>query len=282
MAPPVRRRVTIGPQGASLQVSPLCVGLVGDPDTVITAWDAGINFFFLTADMHWPLYEGLREGLRRLAKARPEALEEAVIAGCTYVAQPEFSYAPFREALDAIQPFQKFGVAVAGGSYAADLDGRVGQLQKNIAAGLVAARLVGTSVHDRRAGVEAVNNDKVDVLFVRYNSRHPGARLDFFPHLKKAGRSTKIFNFKSTHSYQTPEAFHALGVDRDMWLPPLVDYYRFVLCRPEVDGILCAPQTPAEVEALVEAYEAGPLPEDEENHLLALANILMTADNKKI
>lgn len=264
-----------------MQVSPLCLGLVGDPDTVIAAWDAGINFFFLTADMHWPLYEGLREGLRRLAKARPQALDEAVIACCTYVAQREFSSAPFQETLSVITPFQKLDVLVAGGSYAADLDGRVTQLKKNIDRGLTKARLVGTSLHDRPAGIDAVNNDKVDLLFVRYNSRHPGARLDFFPHCKKTGRTTKIFNFKSTYSYRRPDVFHALGVDKDTWLPPLVDYYRFVLCRPEIDGLLAAPSSPAQLEALVEAYQAGPLPEDEENHLLALANLLMLDDAKQ-
>ncbi len=273
MAPPLRRSVSIGP----LQVSPLCLGLVSDPDTVIAAWDAGINFFFVTTDMHWPLYEGLREGLRRLAIARPQALDEAVIAGCTYVAQREFLHAPFTELLDAIKPYRKIDLAIAGGSYAADLDPRVAQLKANIAAGVCGATAVGASVHDRPAGVEAVNRDKVDVLFVRYNPGHPGARFDFFPKLKP-GRRTKIFNFKSTYSYRPPETYLKLGLDPETWLPPRTDYYRFVLGQRDVDGILCALRDPSEVESLVDALAAGPLPVEEEGHLLMLAGMLLKAD----
>ncbi len=52
--------------GDSLLVSPICLGAVARPDVVLAAWEAGINFFFLTADMHWPMYEPLR----RVCKTR--------------------------------------------------------------------------------------------------------------------------------------------------------------------------------------------------------------------
>ena len=48
-------RLALGREG--LVVSPFCLGLVRVPETISAAFDAGINFFFLTADMHWPLYE---------------------------------------------------------------------------------------------------------------------------------------------------------------------------------------------------------------------------------
>ncbi|MEJ7596757.1 MAG: hypothetical protein WKG01_02505, partial [Kofleriaceae bacterium] len=45
--PRLSDRIAIG----TLSASPFCVGIVDDPDTIGAAYDAGINFFFLTADM---------------------------------------------------------------------------------------------------------------------------------------------------------------------------------------------------------------------------------------
>src|SRR4051812_39900076 len=57
-------RLPLGDCG--LKVSPFCLGMVGEPATVPAAFDAGVNFFFVTADMHWPLYEMTRRGLADL------------------------------------------------------------------------------------------------------------------------------------------------------------------------------------------------------------------------
>lgn len=263
-----------------MAVSPLCVGMVSEPDTVLAAWDAGINFFFLSADMHWPAYEGLREGLRRLAKARPAALDEAVIACTTYLTQTEFMVAPFVEALEAVAPFRRFDIAVAGGSYLPDVEKRLAALRDNVKEGVAGVRCIGLSAHDRAAAVSVVNGDQAELVFVRYNAKHPGARLDLFPQLK-ASRSTRVFNFKSTSPYRPPETFHQLGVDREMWLPLRTDYYRFVLARPEIDGILISVKSPLELEGVVTAHAQGPLDPDEENHLLGLAKLQLDATDPK-
>jgi hypothetical protein len=259
---------------ANLKVSPLCLGMVDEPSTVIAAWNAGINFFFVTADMHWPLYEGVRSGLRELAKARPAALDQAVIACCSYVAQPEFLSMPFQEALGALAPFRKLDVLVAGGSYAPDVNARLGVLRANMKSGLVGASAIGASIHGREAAVNVVNGDSAEVVFVRYNAQHPGARLDLFPALK-ATRTAKLFNFKSTSAYIRPEEFHKMGVDPELWFPSVTDHYRFVLCRPELNGLLVAPRDPKQLEQLVDAYLQGPLSADEEGHLLALAKLAL-------
>src|SRR5438105_15757078 len=44
------------------------------PDTVLRAFDRGMNFFFVTADMHWPYYEGMRQGQRRARRRAGIAL----------------------------------------------------------------------------------------------------------------------------------------------------------------------------------------------------------------
>ncbi len=62
--PRLNDRYPLGKSG--LRVSPVCIGITGTPEIIPTAFDAGINFFFLTADLHWPLYEGLQRGLESL------------------------------------------------------------------------------------------------------------------------------------------------------------------------------------------------------------------------
>ena len=53
-------RLSIG----KLKVSPFCLGMVDDWQAIPAAYEMGINFFFVTTDMHWPLYEASRKGLK--------------------------------------------------------------------------------------------------------------------------------------------------------------------------------------------------------------------------
>lgn len=73
------------------------------------------------------------------------------------------------------------------------------------------------------------------------------------------------------------DAFDRLGLDRDYWRPSVSDYYRFALTPPQVDGLLCAPQTPDEIESLARALDDGPLDEDDENYLI---NLTALADGR--
>src|SRR5687768_7818838 len=84
-----------------LAVSPLCLGIVGDPRVVGAAFEAGINFFFLSADLHWPMYDALRVGLRDLFSVKSRR-DDVVVAGVSYATQPEFCDEPFSEVLDAV------------------------------------------------------------------------------------------------------------------------------------------------------------------------------------
>src|SRR5205807_1865995 len=105
--PRLRDRRPLGASG--LEVSPFCLGMTPDPATVLAAYEAGINFFFVSADMHWPLYDGLREGLRRLP---PSARDQIVVAVAAYVAQPEFLWMPFEEVLAAVPELQHIDVTI--------------------------------------------------------------------------------------------------------------------------------------------------------------------------
>ena len=110
----MKTRLALGETG--LLVSPVCLGMVAEPEIVSAAYRAGINFFFLSADMHWPLYEPLRQGLRALFRASPRARKRVVVAVVSYVTQPEFCSMPFEEVLEAVPELGHVDVAVIGGS----------------------------------------------------------------------------------------------------------------------------------------------------------------------
>ena len=255
----------------ALEVSPMCLGAVTDPRTVSHAFDRGINFFFLTADMHWPLYEGLRRGLQDLLARSPSVRDRIVVAVVAYVTQPEFCHLPFLEALQAVPGLGHIDVTVAGGSYKSDFAARREQFALHRRMGV---RAFGVSFHERRMAAAAFREKLVDIGFVRYNALHPGAEKDFFPHVP-ARRKALLYNFTSTQGFLRPERYAQLGMTDAYWQPAITDYYRFVLERPEINGLLCAPRTPAEVDGMLEALEAGGLTEEERVYMRDLAELSM-------
>ena len=89
--------------------------------TVLAAYDAGINFFFLTADMHWPIYETLRRGLELLFARGASVRDSVVVSVVSYVTQPEFCYAPFVEATRAVRGMDRVDLSIIGGAYGGEL-----------------------------------------------------------------------------------------------------------------------------------------------------------------
>jgi hypothetical protein len=247
--------------------------MVRSADAVCAAFDAGINFFFLSADMHWPLYEGSRRGLERLLSRGRGVRDQVVVAVVSYATQPEFCYAPFAEVLEAVPGLGRIDVPIAGGAYGNEFPTRLDVYQGHRRTGYAGARAIGASFHDRQAALLACNDNLVDLVLSRYNPDHPGARDDMFPHLTPR-RSTRLFNFNNTCGFVPPDRMAGFGLDGDVyWQPHITDYYRFALSRSEIDGLLVAPRTPAEVEALAGALEKGPLDDEEQAYLLDLAAV---------
>ena len=263
-------RLTLGRAG--FRVSPFCLGQVQVPAAILAAFDVGINFFFVTADMHWPLYEALRQGLAQLFRRRRGIRDEIVVAAVAYATQPEFSWAPFEEVVAAVPGLKRVDVTVAGGAYGYELPRRLPQYREHRRTRYAGARAIGASFHDRIAAREAVKKSSVDVAFVRYNAGHPGARRDIFPHLTLRHR-TLLYGFTNTGGFVPRPRFRRLGLTDDLWFPSVTDHYRFALTPPQVNGILCSPSTPREVEALCRAVEKGPLDAEEEKYLVDLASL---------
>jgi hypothetical protein len=222
-----------------------------------------VNFFFLSADMHWPLYEALRQGLRQLLRSSPKARKRIVVAAVSYVTQPEFSWAPFEEVLEAVPELGHLDVAVIGGSYPTDFLVRrelyLAQRPGNM-------RALGATFHDRSTALTAVNQHLVDIAFVRYNAAHAGAESDVFPHIR-TDRATKLFCFKSMGGYVAPEQLTALGLPKENWRATPPDHYRFALRPPQVDGILCSFDRVEHVASLRAALAKGPLSQAQAEYL---------------
>jgi hypothetical protein len=199
----------------------------------------------------------------------------------------------------------RLDVLVAGAVYAVERDRRMPVYEQHRDRGFLSARAIGMSFHDRSAALAALQDKRVDIAFIRYNPDHPGAAKDLFPHLPSPlggkgpgvrgnkcetlkpphpwtlslkGRGgtpaarTLLFNFTSTFGHVPPAEMEALGLHGSKyWHPEITDHYRFVLSRPEIDGVLLAPKTPEELQGVAEALTKGPLTEEEQAYLMDVA-----------
>jgi aryl-alcohol dehydrogenase-like predicted oxidoreductase len=244
--------------------------MVDDPAVVSAAFDAGINFFFLTADMHWPLYEAARRGLADLLRRGGGIRDDLVIGIVSYVARREFCHSPFAEARDAIPGLDRIDVTIAGGAAEGELDARREEYAHH--GGAFGARAFGASFHERSLAARVMAARAADIGFVRFNPVHRGALDDLFPSLQARAPSL-VYNFKSTTGYLSEAAITHLGLSSSHWRPLATDYYRYALARPELDGILCALRGAGQVEALAQAVERGPLTDEETAYLDDLADL---------
>jgi hypothetical protein len=246
-------------------------------ETVVEAFDAGINFFFVTADMHWPFYEGLRKGLAALLARKGGVRDDVVVAVVTYLSRPEQMRKPFEEVIDAIPGLERIDVCVEGWAVVEDAPERRRTIVGHRDQARFGCRAMGASFHDRELVAPAVRRSEVDIAYLRYNAGHPGAREDVFPHVV-AERTSLLYGFKTGMSWVTPsEVAQIPDLPEGMWCPEPADAYRFALTPPEMDGILCAPQRPKELRDLADAMERGPLEPDEEDHMIDLL-ALVTGD----
>jgi len=275
--PSFEDRLPLGNTG--LRVSPFCLGSVADPDAVLAAYDAGINFFFVTADLHWPYYEELRQGLLRLLARGGDIRDRIVVAGATYTMPAYFIEAALHEALRALPGLDHFDVHIVGGSYSADFLPRL-HGSRWLRDELKMIRGCGSTFHDRRVAMDAYNGELLDIGFIRYSPFHPGARTELFPKLRDDSR-VLLYNFKSVLSLFDDAVWQRVGLGDRYWRPRPTDFYRFALSSPCVDGILGSLRTIAEVNALQAALTEGPLDDEEQEYLIdlsALANGDATLD----
>lgn len=269
--PRLEDRLALGSEG--LRVSACCLGMVGAPETIGAAFDCGINFFFVSADMHWPLYEATRRGLADLLARGRGIRDRIVVAGVCYPTQPEFCSLPFRELIDSVPKLKRLDVLLAGGAYAGEFERRLPVYEEHRKGSYLGNRAIGASFHDRVAAAAAVRDGRLDIAFIRYNADHSGAGRDLFPKIQERPRPL-LFNFKSTSGFVPPARMAELGLAAPRyWQPAVTDHYRFALTRPQLDGLLIAQRTPDDVQELAAALAQGPLSEEEESYLIDVASV---------
>ena len=262
-------RLPLGLTGQT--VSPFALGIT-TPETVGAAFDMGVNFFFVTADLHWPLYEGVRQGLVDLFKRKPSVRDDVVVGVVSYLEMPLFGALQFHEVIDVVPGMERADVLIAGAlPNEAALYARFNAIHQARSNGHNGARAIGASFHDRPAALKSINGNLLDVNFIRYNTAHPGAVTDIFPYVRP-DRTGLIFNFKTTMSRATDEQMDQIGLDDRYWRPHITDYYRFVMSAPAMDGVLCSPQSPKEFEEITEAMQRGPLQAEEEGYMRWLSS----------
>ena len=270
--PKATSRIPLGRSG--LRVSPICLGMTTSPDTVIAAYEAGVNFFFVTADLHWPLYDGVRKGLAKLLDGKPSRRDEIVVGVVSYLDNPLFSALQFHEVIGEVPGLQRVDLLIAGAvSSNESFYPRVDAMSRARTSGHCGSRAIGATFHQRTLALAAEQYNMLDISFIRYNSAHPGARTDLFPHFPPV-RNVPVFNFKSTMSQVPPETIAALNLPATYWRPSVTDYYRFVLTRPEIDGVLCSPLQPDEMTGIARALEKGPLSREEEEYMVWLSSTI--------
>jgi hypothetical protein len=263
-------RLPLGKSG--LTVSPFCLGLTGSPDTVIAAYEAGVNFFFVTGDLHWPLYDGIRKGLAKLLDGNPARRDELVVAVVSYLDDPLFSVLQFREVIDEVPGLQRVDLMIAGAvSSDQSFYSRVASMERARATRLHGATAIGATFHQRRLALAADHYGLLDISYIRFNSAHPGARRELLPYFRP-NRTGLVFNFKSAMSRIPDDMYASLGIPSNYWRPDVCDYYRFVLSHPEIDGVLCSPLYPEEVKGMVEALDKGPLSTEEQDYMIWLSS----------
>jgi aryl-alcohol dehydrogenase-like predicted oxidoreductase len=157
--------------------------------------------------------------------------------------------------LDVLQVFW-------AGKMSALTDSVIGEMVKLRDQGKV--RAIGVSIHDRKRAARLAAEGPLDFFMIRYNAAHPGAEVDIFPHLPQK---------KPVIAAYTATCWTKLLKSPKGWSGPAAsagDCFRFCLTNPNVDLVISAPKTAAELRENLQALERGPLSEQEMTRMRAL------------
>lgn len=257
-------------RGTDLTVSPICIGITESPDTITAAYEEGINFFFISGDLHWPRYAHTRAGLARLLDGSPSRRDQIVVAAVSYLDEPFFGLLQFEEILESVPGLERIDVLLAGAVTSDFSLLRVTSLQRARTRNHLGAAAIGASFHKRRYMLSSVAQ-QLDIHYVRYNPGFVKSRIDLFPHISPDATHL-TFGFQSQAARVTAESCRRLNLPDGSWLPSASDYYRFALTPDPIGGILCSPSTPEEVRILARALEERRLTPDEEKYMIRLSH----------
>jgi len=118
-------------------------------------------------------------------------------------------------------------------------------------------RALGASIHDRQRAGRLAEDSALDLLMIRYNSAHPGAEVDIFPHLARRRPAVVAYTATCWRKLLRPPRGWTRG-------PATAGQcYRFCLSNPNVDVVLCSPGSLAELKEDLAEVSRGPLADEE-------------------
>lgn len=221
-------------------------------DTVESALDLGVNFFF-----GYGIDSRMMKGLRAVFPARREKVIVAtgaynLIVGSTNVRRTlEKRLRQLRT--DYIDVFMFLGV-MKPKEFPDRIKDEMLRLRDE---GKV--RAIGISTHNRKFAGALADRGELDLLMVRYNAAHRGAEQDIFPHCSE--HNPAIVGYTATR--WTALLRRPRGWPENRPIPSGPMAYRFVLTNPSVHVCLMAPRSRKEFEANFQAVGSGPLSHDE-------------------
>lgn len=273
MSRPLPRLSARSPIGAvGIGVSPVCVGSVGTPGVVRAAFDAGINFFAIAVDMHWPLYEPLRRGLADLLRDRPGVRDEIVVMGVAYGTNPRFCHAPFTELLDAVPSLGRLDVSAMGAVSDTDFLTRWNEHAKHRAGSIPGVGAVAAYFEGPVSARVGIDHALVDLALVANRPSAHASLPDFLAELSVPPR-VPVFAMGVTLDAPTPARLDALGIGDDKWRPTTADYVRYALSFEPFSGLLREVRDEREIETLDAALRDGQLTSEEIRYLEDLSDL---------
>jgi aryl-alcohol dehydrogenase-like predicted oxidoreductase len=216
-----------------------------DDDGIRAALDLGVNYLYWTRPNFVP---ALRDAVRR-------DREKVVIATGPILGHFQFTIRRAAEkalrtlGVDYLDVFQLSWAGVMSVVSERTLE----ELRRLKEEGKI--RAIGLSIHDRPRAGRLAADSPIDLFMLRYNAAHPGAEQDVFPQLER--RHPAVVAYTAT-------SWRKLLSAPSGWSGPAMtagECYRFCLTNPNVDVVLTAPASRAELEANLRAVAEGPLAE---------------------
>jgi aryl-alcohol dehydrogenase-like predicted oxidoreductase len=232
-----------------------------DPDGFSAALERGANYIFWTAMRTGKITPVLREALRR-------DRERYVVASGPSFAVTGGNVTRGVESLlkklgtDYLDVYQLFWVGVTSSWREATADA----LAKLKEQGKI--RATGVSIHDRPRAAELSQDERLDLLMIRYNAAHPGAEREIFPRF--SARRPDVAAYTATDwrkLLKRPSGWEGK-------VPDAGDCYRFALSSPHVDVVISGPGSREQMEANFDALARGPLTPDEDRWMRDLGRVV--------
>jgi hypothetical protein len=260
-------RSTIG----EFEVSKIGLGIVGSPDVVRRAFEQGVNLFFISVDLHWPLYEAARRGIvSLLASGVPRS--DVVIAGITYITHPRLCSAGYDELLRAMPDLGHIDVGVMGILGADAFAGQLDTFMRLRDGVNPAFRAIGAFAHDEIAARLALLSGMLDLVAISHRPDSRAVLAALTPTLATPG-VRRLWNIAPDNYRITRARMNALGVDPLDPLPSLRDYVSYGLDPASFDGgVLHLSDMQALDEAIFGASRA-PLGNDEIQYMNDLCDL---------